>query len=180
MAETLNCWPDWMPKAQQSGYSYNPVDRRTKTEMEVGTVLRVNFDSDENTLTCKLILNRLQSQWFEVFESHIQNHGAKWFRMPIQIAGCIVWHTVRFATRPKATIYAPHYTQYDFTLDIWQRNFTLCPGVAEFLICHTQEELISVIAPLRDFWMSLKPLQIPYFLLDEYGDIDNSLITPAS
>lgn len=178
MSEELRCWPEWMPKPQQTNYSYDYVDRRTKTDMEVGSVLRVNFDTDESTLNCRLILNRLQSQWFEVFESKLQNHGARWFRMPIQIAGCIVWHTVRFASRPKASIMAPHYTQYDFTLDIWKKIYALCPGVAEFLLCHTQEELISVIEPLRDFWISLKKLQIPYFLIDEYKDLDMSLVTP--
>lgn len=177
MAEILNCWPSWMPKAQQTSYSYNPVDRRTKTDMEVGSVLRVNFDTDETTLNCQLILNRVQSQWFEVFEQVLQNQGSKWFRMPIQIAGCIEWHTVRFATRPKASIMAPHYTQYDLTLDIWKRDFTLCPGVAEFLLCHTPDELIDAVNNVRIFWMSLQKLQIPYFLLNEYADLDYSLVT---
>lgn len=178
MAEILNCWPSWMPLAQQTSYSYNPTDRRTKTDMEVGSVLRVNYDTDETTLNCQIILNRVQSQWFEIFERNLQNQGARWFRMPIQIAGCIEWHTVRFASRPKASIMAPHYTRYDLQLDIWKRNFALCPGVAEFLLCHTPEDLISVVPLLRDFWMSLKKLQIPTFLLDEYASLDNSLVTP--
>lgn len=162
MDEQIKCWPDWMPKAQQSNYSYEPVDRRSRSEMEVGNIIRVNFDTDETTLNCTLILNRLQSQWFEVFERNLLNQGAEWFNMPIQIAGCIEWHKVRFSSRPKAQIYAPHYTKYDFTLEVWKRDIVLCPGVAEFLLCHTQEDLINVVPVLRNFWISLKYLQIPY------------------
>lgn len=173
MAEKINCWPAWMPKAQQTSYSYNPVDRRTKTDMEVGSVLRVNFDTDETTLNCQLILNRVQSQWFEVFERNLQNQGAKWFRMPIQIAGCIEWHTVRFAARPKSSIMAPHYTQYDLTLDIWKRDLELCPELADFLFCISPDEFISSVDRTRIFWMSLQKLQIPYFLIEETaGDYD--------
>lgn len=166
MYEEIYCWPGWMPKAQQSNYSYEPVDRRTKSDMEVGSILRVNYDTDETTLTCKLILDRLQSQWFEVFEQKLLNQGAKWFRMPIQIAGCIEWHTVRFANRPKATIFAPHYTQYDFTLDIWKRDFALCPGIVEFLLCNTAKDLEDATNYAREFWMSLQMLQIPYHYWD--------------
>lgn len=173
MAAKLNCWPEWMPKAQQTSYSYNPTDRRTKTDMEVGSVLRVNYDTDETTLNCQLILNRMQSQWFEVFERNLQNQGAKWFRMPIQIAGCIEWHTVRFASRPKASIKAPHYTQYDLQLDIDRRDLVLCPEVAEFLFCYTPYDFLRIIPVLRDFWMGLKALQTPYWIVEACKEATN-------
>lgn len=177
MYEEINCWPSWMPKPQQSNYSYEPVDRRTRSEMEVGNIIRVNFDSDEATLNCNLILNRVQAQWFEVFEHNLQNQGATWFNMPIQIGGCIEWHKVRFSSRPKASIFAPLHTKYDFTLEIWKRDLILCPEVAQFLLCVTPDELLSTTDYARKFWMSLQKLQIPYFLIDEYKDLDNSLIT---
>lgn len=136
-------WPDWMPKAQQSDYSYELIDRRTKTDMEVGSVLRVNFNSDETVLSCQLVLNPIQSQWFEVFERDMLNQGAEWFEMPIQIANCIEWHTVRFNTRPKVSIKAPKYQIYNFKLDIDRREIELCPEVAEFLLCVTPCDIFN-------------------------------------
>lgn len=167
MAEKFYCWPEWMPKPQRSEYGYEPVDRRSKTDMEVGSVLRVNFDSDETTLDCTLILNAVQSQWFEKFERDMLNQGATWFQMPIMIAGCIEWHTVRFASRPKAgNLIGPYHTTYTLRLDIERRDLKLCDEVAELLLCMTPNDLLATIPRLRDFWMSLKTLQKPTWILD--------------
>lgn len=165
--DELFIWPDWMPKAQQSDYSYEPTDRRTKTDMEVGSVLRVNFDTDETSLNCQLILNPIQSQWFELFERDWLNQGSKWFEMPIQIANCIDWHTVRFATRPKATIKAPKYQVYTFKLDIEKRNIALCPELAEFLYCISPCDIFNIASNERTFILEAHKLKVPDYWI--YG-----------
>lgn len=170
MAEKLFCWPRWMPLAQSNGYSYEPTDRRTKTDMEVGSVLRVNFDTDETTLDCSLILNVVQSQWFEVFERNLIRQGATWFEMPIQVAGCIEWHTVRFASQPKASWKGPIHTTYSFKLDIQKRNLDICPELAEFLLCFTPEELLEIHANVRYAYVNLKTLQKPTWIVDAVKD----------
>lgn len=167
MAEKFYCWPSWMPIAQRPNYAYEPTDRRSKTDMEVGSVLRVNFDTDESTLDCNLICDVVQAQWFEKFERDMLNQGAKWFQMPIQIAGCIEWHTVRFAARPKAgNLIGPRHTTYTLKLDIQKRDLKLCTEVAELLLCITPIELVGTASRLRDFWMGLKTLQKPAWIVD--------------
>lgn len=165
MAEKFYCWPSWMPKAQSNGYSYDPVDRRSKTDMEVGSILRVNFDSDETTLDCTLILNAVQSQWFEKFERDMLNQGAKWFQMPIQVAGCISMHTVRFASRPKAgNLIGPYHTSYTLKLDVQKRDLKLCDEVLELLLCVIPSDILQTAKNLRLFWIGLKTLQVPNWI----------------
>lgn len=165
MAEKFYCWPSWMPIAQRPNYSYEPTDRRSKTEMEVGSILRVNFDTDETTLDCTLILNTMQAQWFEKFERDMLNQGAKWFQMPIQIAGCIEWHTVRFAQRPKAgNLIGPRHTTYTLKLDIQQRDLKICDEVEELLFCLSPNEIFNAADYVRSFWLSLKRLQVPSWI----------------
>lgn len=159
------CWPDWMPKPQRSGYSYEPADRRSKTDMEIGSVLRVNFDTDETTLDCTLILNAVQAQWFEQFERHMLRQGAQWFRMPIQIAGCIEWHTVRFAARPKVgSLIGVTHATYTLRLDIDKRDLKICPEVIDLLICVSPQDITGAAANAGTFWMSLPPLQAPTWI----------------
>lgn len=165
MAEKFYCWPSWMPVAQRPNYAYEPTDRRSKTEMEVGSVLRVNFDTDESTLDCTLILNSLQAQWFEKFERDFLSQGARWFQMPIQIAGCIEWHTVRFAQRPKAgNLIGPRYTTYTLKLDLQQRDLKMCDEVAALLLCVVPSEIINAADSAKAFWLSLKRLQVPNWI----------------
>ena len=45
-----------MPKPQMNGYGIQPVDRRIKTDMEIGGVYRAEFDTDENECSCSLVL----------------------------------------------------------------------------------------------------------------------------
>lgn len=163
--EKFYCWPDWMPLAQSNGYTYEPTDRRTKTDMEVGSVLRVNFDTDETILDCTLILDTVQAQWFELFERNMLNQGAKWFQMPIQIAGCIEFHTVRFASQPKATWKAPHYTSYSLKLDVQKRDLQMCEELAEFLLCITPKQLRDSAIYARIFTLGLRPLQQPKWII---------------
>lgn len=163
--KALLCWPDWMPKPQRPDYTYTPVDRRTKTDMEVGSILRVNYDTDETTLDCTLILNAVQSQWFEQFERDVLHQGAQWFRMPIQIAGCIEWHTVRFASRPKAgSLIGVTHTTYTLRLDIDRRDLKLCPEILQFMLCVSPQDIFGASANSRDFWMSLAQFQAPTWI----------------
>lgn len=172
MSEKFYCWPDWMPLAQSDGYAYEPTDRRSKTEMEVGSVLRVNFDSDETTLDCTLILNAVQSQWFEKFERNMLNQGSTWFQMPIQIAGCIERHTVRFAARPKAgSLIGPFHTTYTLKLDVRQRDLPICDEIMDLLLCVSPLDLRNTAKNLREFWISLRRLQKPTWIVDEVNRI---------
>lgn len=159
------CWPKWMPRAQSNGYSYEPTDRRSKTDMEVGSVLRVNFDTDETTLDCTLILNAVQAQWFEKFERDFLSQGARWFQMPIQIANCIEWHTVRFASRPKAaSLIGPFHTSYTLKLDVQKRDLKLCDEVVDLLLCLDPSEIKNSADYVKSFWLSLKRLQVPSWI----------------
>lgn len=159
------CWPDWMPKPQRNGYGYEPVDRRSKTDMEVGSVLRVNFDTDESTIDCTLVLNPIQAQWFEKFERDMLNQGAKWFQMPIWMAGCIETHTVRFAARPKAgNLIGARHTTYTLKLDLQKRDLKLCDEVLELLLCVNPADIVQTAQNLRLFWINLKTLQVPAWI----------------
>lgn len=143
--ECLLEWPAWMPKPQRSGYTYSPVDRRKRTDMEVGSIMRVEYDTDECTCDCTLILDRLQSSWFEAFERSILRQGARWFRMPLQFGGCIEWQTVRFSTRPKANGLVGMHTTYTFTLDIECRDLPFKNDfIAGILLCLSFEEFFDM------------------------------------
>lgn len=149
-------WPDWMPKPQRPDYSYEPVDRRSKTDMEVGSVLRVDYDTDETTLNCTLILNRFQASWFEAFERGALHQGSQWFSMPLQTGGFIEWHTVRFAARPKAgKLIGTCYTTYTLQLELERREGPMCDELAKLLVCILPEELLESSAVVKDFTLSL-------------------------
>lgn len=152
MAKTdMICWPEWMPRPQRSGYSYGPADRRKKTDMEVGSISRVEFCSDETTCDCTLILDRLQSTWFESFERTVLRQGTRWFRMPLQFGGCIDMQTVRFSTRPKAGELIGQHTTYTFTLEVECRELAWESDViAEILLCLTFEELNEMLRNFED------------------------------
>ena len=143
MASELLVWPDWMPKPQKSGYSYEPVDRRERTDMEVGSVLRVNYDTDETTLNCTLILNPFQVAWFESFEHSVLSQGSRWFEMPIQTGGDISNHTVRMKSRPKYGQFIGRYTTVTLQLDVEKRNI-ICGGLAQMLLCMGPQDIISL------------------------------------
>lgn len=149
MASQLLRWPDWMPKPQRASYSYEPTDRRSRTDMEVGSILRVNYDTDESKATCTLTLNKTQAAWFEAFEKSWLAQGSRWFEMPLQSGGEINWHTVRFAARPKATAQGPRHTTFNLTLDLEKRPDVLCPEVVEILFCMSPQDLCCAAENLR-------------------------------
>lgn len=160
-------WPEWMPKPQQKQYDYEPIDRRRRTDMEVGSLYRVEFDTDETRVNCVLILNRMQSAWFESFERDVLRQGTQWFEMPLQTSGQLEWHTARFATRPKAGAYAPFHTQYSFTLELEKREDAICPGVVELLACIPPQELCEAAEMLRHGMQDMVPMfTLPDFWMD--------------
>lgn len=173
MASDLFKWPDWMPLAQQSGYGYEPADRRTRTDMEVGSVLRVNFDTDETTLNCTLILTQFQAAWLEAFERGALHQGAQWLEMPIQTGGCIEWHTVRFASRPKVAGVNALYTTYTLQFDLEKRELAMGDELAELLVCVAPEELIEAVDTVKAFVSALPALRVPAFWI--YGCLHRRL-----
>lgn len=161
--ECLKTWPAWMPKPQRSGYTYSPVDRRKKTDMEVGSIMRVEYDTDECSCDCTLILDRMQSTWFESFERGLMRQGSEWFRMPLQFGGCIDWQTVRFSSRPKAAeIIGVRHTAYTFTLDVYRRdNLLECDVLTEMLMCISPYDFLTAVANIKNFVMGLPKLTVP-------------------
>ena len=121
---TLICYPDWMPKPQRAGYSYEPTDRTISSEMEIGTIRRVEFDTDETVISCTLLLkNCLERSFFEAFERDCLRQGCKWFMMPVEIAGEVEQYKARFRERPKLTqIIGKSAAKYSIVLEIDRRD----------------------------------------------------------
>lgn len=144
MAEQkLPVWPDWLPNVQQDDYSYEIVDRRTKTDMEVGSIIRVNFDTDEIIVNCSVTLNQLQAGYFEYFEKQLLRQGSNWFEIPLQTGGEIAMHKARFKSRPKASLPGPWHTTYSFSLELDKRP-SLCPELWEILACLPPEAFCQI------------------------------------
>jgi len=133
---TLPVWPYWMPMSQRSGYTYEPVDRTVKTEMEVGSIKRIEFDTDETTITCSMILrNDTELEFFEKFERDVLKQGTSWFQMPLWIAGRQDLYTIRFNGRPKMQeILGSHHAKVAFKLDI-ERRILLEPEIDLETVC---------------------------------------------
>lgn len=134
-----------MPKPQMNGYGIQPVDRRIKTDMEMGGVYRAEFDTDENECSCSLVLNRDESAWFEVFERDLLKQGTVWFEMPLWVGGKVETHVVRMKERPKAGNLIGLHTTYTLSLDVRKRNIPMCPGVAALLTCYTPSSLGKIM-----------------------------------
>lgn len=118
-------WPEWMPKPRVDGYGIQPVDRRTKTDMEIGGIYRVEFDTDECECTCSLRLNGDESAWFEAFERDVLRQGSVWFEMPLWVEGQVKRHIVRMKERPRAGDLFGLHTTYELSLDVRKRELSL-------------------------------------------------------
>ena len=93
MSEILPCWPEWRPMPERDGYSYEVTDRTLNTDMEISSLSRVEFDTDETTITCSMVLcNRMELEFYETFERDCLRHGTRWFQMPIWMTGKIEWY----------------------------------------------------------------------------------------
>jgi hypothetical protein len=169
MSEDLICWPCWMPVPLRSGYGYEPVDRTLKTEMEIGSIKRVEFDTDETTISCTCIMtNHLQIQFFEKLVRDCLRQGTRWFIMPLQIAGIIEDYTVRFREQPKfGSLRGSRYTTVTMQLEIEKRNL-LDDDVMDVLILFGPTKLLDIDKKLDKLIKSLSGItQLP---LDLLGD----------
>lgn len=114
-------WPsEWMPAPQEDSWSFQPEDLREATETEVGAIVRPQFDSDILIADCSLVLNRMQSAWFEAFEKAV-NQECLWFVFPVWYGGDLRDGVVMFKDRPKWSVEALT-TTYKLGLIIQKRS----------------------------------------------------------
>lgn len=142
MATPKYSWPGWMPLPDKTVYSVQPADRRTKTDMEIDGIVRVQFDTDETVCQCTLTLSENESAWFEAFEANLLKQGSIWFQLPLWIGGQIVPHIVRFKERPKVSSLLGLYTKYVLVLEVAQRELWSA-DVVESLLMHSPDDLID-------------------------------------
>lgn len=133
-------WPtDWMPNPQQDSWSFQPEDLRQTTETEVGAIVRPQFESDVLIADCTLVLNRMQSAWFEAFERAMLRENL-WFTFPVWYGGDLLDGVVAFKDRPKWTVDA-FVTTYRFGLLVQKRSLYLTPCAFEALDCWSPAEI---------------------------------------
>lgn len=137
-------WPSWLPKVQSTSYSYQTVDRRAKSDMEIGGILRNEFDTDETRLQCRLVLDPDQAAFFEAFQKQILKSGTVWFELPILIGGEIKNHIVRFAEHPKLESLMGVHAFYSLNLQIDRR----------ILMPEWLTEILLWISPVTLRWLS--------------------------
>ncbi len=143
MAETEYTWPNWMPRPNADDFNTQPVESRTLTDMEVGTVIRSEFDTDEQEASCSLLLTPEQATWFDAFEKTLLNNGTKWFWFPCWFSGEVQLRKVRFKSRPKMSKVIGLNSQYTFALQVADREL-LEPNVVESLLKYSPVELIQL------------------------------------
>lgn len=136
-------WPEWMPRPQQEGFSIQPVDTRLTSEMEIGSVVRVEFNTDMQIASCTLALDRLEAAWFEAFEQTLQNQGAKWFRFPLWISGEIQYRLVRMRERPKLNRTSGLTSWYALSLDVADREL-MSRDLTEALLHYSPDEIVDM------------------------------------
>ena len=149
MAEKLLKFPSWIKPPVVDDYRVEPVDRRLKSEMEIGSVSRMEFDTDETVATCTLWLKSIQAKWFEGFERDLTRQGTRWFIMPLWVGGELLDHVVKFRERPKLSQKTGEYCNYSFTLDVSRREGLFPADVTEFLIDVDPAELSPLVELLQ-------------------------------
>ena len=117
----IPCWPHWLQKPLQSGYSYTVTDTRDITDMEIGSLSRVVFGADQLVVSCSLILDTYALAFFETFERDLSAQGQKWFIIPLWIGGELREYKARFKGRPKFGQIRGLHTSVSFTLDVGAR-----------------------------------------------------------
>lgn len=169
MAELeLYRWPDFMPKPQRSGFTVQVVDRRKTSEMEAGTLIRVEYDYDNIEIQCNLVLNSTQAGWFESFEQKMLRQGTRWFVFPIWVSGEIQYQKVRFKNRPKITQIIGFHTVYQVTLSGEKRDL-MDEDIVEALMWFTQEFILDFSNRLHEILhveapgFSILPYDLPWY-----------------
>lgn len=143
MATSKFAWPAWLPAPEQTQYTMQPTDRRTKTDMEIGGINRVEFDTDEATANCQLTLDEFQAAWFEAFEANLLLQGSIWITMPIWVAGQLKEHVVMFKERPKISSVVGLHTVYSFVLQISKRDL-MNADTAELLLYYIPQDIMDL------------------------------------
>ena len=131
-------WPDWLKCALTDGYSVEIQDRRVTTEMEAGSQVRAEFNTDECVAECALFLEPISANWLEAFERQLLAQGTVWFWFPLWVGGRLQRHLARFRTRPKLSEKSGPYSVYRFSLDIGRRE-----GLMEDWLC----QLLLIYSP---------------------------------
>ena len=137
----LLVWPEWAGVPLKTGYEYQPVDRRLRTDMEMSGVYRVEFDTDETLCTCNFIFNGDALAFFESFEQGLLNQGSRWFMFPLFIGGDMEYHKVRMSARPR--IHQPfgkNYARVSLQLEIAKRDL-MDPCLALDLLEYTPADV---------------------------------------
>jgi hypothetical protein len=162
MSEQIFQWPKWMGYPLVEGYGAEIVDTRVKTEMEIGSTFRIEFDTDQLTANCSMFLQNLQADWFESFEKSLLKQGSKWFQLPLWVGGKLLPHTVRFKERPKLVEKNYQYTTYSFTLDIARREDMMPDNFVSFLFELDPYEFIRGSDMLQICVNEMFPIALPF------------------
>jgi len=130
---TLAVWPEWLGTPIVDNYAVGVVDRRIKTEMEVGSIRRVEFDTDETEVACTLRLEGLSANFFEAFERDFLIQGTTPFQIKLWIGGELKEHIAVFKERPSVVFAEWPYTEYSFTLELFERQNLMSTGLMDVL-----------------------------------------------
>ena len=122
MSNDLVCWPYWLPEPERTEYEYEPVDQtNVRSEMDVGTIVRRAFTTDETTIDCQIIVEDCEAYWFEAFEQWLLNQGSEWFGMPLWVAGEKQYYVCQFTDRPKMSEVRGFTNFINFTVRVQKR-----------------------------------------------------------
>ena len=160
-------WPAWMGYPVVDDYKVEPQDRRIKSEMEISTISRVEFDTDETIANCSLYLKSLQAKWFESFERDYLSQGSKWFIMPLWVGGEIIDHVVKIRDRPalsqkSGTERTEGYAIYTFSLDVSKREGMLPLELVDKLLYLSPYELQQTDSLLQIIVNERLPKSLPF------------------
>ena len=162
-------WPDWMPKPLQQGFTINPVERRKISDMEAGSLIRVEYDNDEMECQCSVVLDQNQAAFFESFEAQVLRQGSRWFEFPLWVSGEIQYQMVRFKARPKISQIRGYHTFYQMTLQVEKRQL-MDEGVTAILSLfgpdafYDFENRLHVIEHEEMPGVTILPLDLPWGL----------------
>jgi hypothetical protein len=140
--EEIHRWPDWMPVPLQDGYGVAPEDRRVRSDFDIGSMFRIEYDTDETVISCRLEVNETEANFFEAFERDLLVQGSRWFLMPLWVGGQMMDHLVRFKTRPELSgKELSGEATYTFKLEISKREGLMGEGLIWLLILFGPEDL---------------------------------------
>ena len=129
MSNDLVCWPYWLPEPERNEYGYEPSDQsNVRSEMDVGSIVRRVFTTDETTINCKIIVEDCEAFWFETFEQWLLNQGTEWFAMPLWVAGEKQYYVCQFTDRPKMGEVRGYTNFITFTVRVQKRILNTVPG----------------------------------------------------